>query len=156
VDLSDFPLEADAKPRRLFGTDPSEFINGAISPDGKWLLYVSNETGRQEIYVVPYPGLGERRQVSTSGGTNGRWLGDHAILYVQPSDGKLLAVDLDVKGDSVRMAAPRAIFGNKVPPRGPFDITRDGKRLLIAVPVDDSSSAQIRFVSDWRTELAKK
>jgi Tol biopolymer transport system component/tRNA A-37 threonylcarbamoyl transferase component Bud32 len=156
VDLSDFPLEADAKPRRLFGTDPSEFINGAISPDGKWLLYVSNETGRQEIYVVPYPGLGERRQVSTSGGTNGRWLGDHSILYVQPSDGKLLAVDLDVKGDSVRMAAPRAIFGNKVPPRGPFDVTRDGKRLLIAVPVDDSSSAQIRFVSDWRTELAKK
>ena len=78
VDLCDFPLEGDSKPRQLFATDPSEFVNGAISPDGKWLLYVSNETGRQEIYVVPYPGLGEKRQVSTSGGTSGRWLGDRS------------------------------------------------------------------------------
>ncbi len=154
VDLTDFPLEADAKPRKLFATDPSEFINGAISPDGRWLLYVSNETGRQEIYVVPFPGLGEKRQVSTSGGAGGRWLGDRSILYVQPSDGKLFAVDFDAKGDSIRMTAPRPLFGNKVPPRGPFDVARDGKRLLIAVPVDDSSSAQIRFVSDWRAALA--
>jgi Tol biopolymer transport system component len=156
VDLSDLSLEGDAKPRRLFATDPSEFVNGAISPDGKWLLYVSDETGRQEIYVVPYPGLGEKRQVSTAGGVSGRWLGDRSILYAQPSDGKLLAVDLELKGDSLRMAAPRPLFGNKVPPRGAFDVARDGKRILIAVPVDDSSSAQIRFVSDWRADLAKK
>ncbi|HEY4231562.1 MAG TPA: protein kinase, partial [Thermoanaerobaculia bacterium] len=156
VDLNDFPLEGDAKPRKLFATDPSEFVNGAISPDGKWLLYVSNETGRQEIYVAPYPNLGEKRQVSTAGGTGGRWLADRAILYTQPSDGKLFAVDLDAKDDSLRMGAPRVLFGNKVPPRGSFDVTRDGKRLLFAVPVDDSSSAQIRFVSDWTAELKKK
>ncbi len=156
VDLSDLPLDGDAKPRRLFATDPSEFINGAISPDGKWLLYVSNETGRQELYVVPYPGLGEKRQVSTSGGAFGNWLGNRSILYFQPSDGKMFAVDFDVQGDSIRMAAPRPLFGGKVPPRGPIDVTRDGKRLLIAVPVDDSSSAQIRFVSDWRADLARK
>jgi eukaryotic-like serine/threonine-protein kinase len=156
VDLNDFPLEGDAKPRKLFTTDPSELINGAISPDGKWLLYVSNETGRQELYVVPYPGLGEKRQVSTAGGTSGRWLGNRSVLYVQPADGKLFVVDFDDQGGSFRMGAPRPVFGNKVPPRGPFDATRDGKRLLIAVPVDDSSSAQIRFVSDWRVDLAKK
>jgi Tol biopolymer transport system component len=156
VDLDDFPLEGDAKPRKLFATDPSEFVNGAISPDGKWLLYVSNETGRQEIYVAPYPDLGEKRQVSTSGGTGGRWLGSRSILYVQPSDGKLFAVDFDEQGNSLRMGAPRSLFGNKVPPRGPYDVTRDGKRILFAVPVDDSSSAQIRFVSDWTAELKKK
>jgi hypothetical protein len=54
------------------------------------------------------------------------------------------------------MGAPRVLFGNKVPPRGAFDVTRDGKRLLFAVPVDDSSSAQIRFVSDWTAELKKR
>jgi serine/threonine protein kinase/Tol biopolymer transport system component len=156
VDLYDFPLEGEPKPRKLFATDPSEFVNGAISPDGKWLMYVSNETGRQEIYLAPYPALGERRQVSTSGGTSARWLGDRSILYVQPSDGKLFAVDFDENGDSLRMGAPRPVFGNKVPPRGPFGVTRDGKRLLFAVPIDDSSSARIRFVSDWRAELAKK
>ena len=156
VDLYDFLLAGDQKPRRLFAADPTEFINGAISPDGKRLLYVSNETGRPEVYVVPYPGLGEKRQVSTSGGAAGRWLGDRSILYTQPSDGKLFVVDFEARGDSLRMSAPRAVFGGKVPPRGPFDVTRDGKRLLIAVPVEDSSSAQIRFVSDWRVDLAKK
>jgi serine/threonine protein kinase/Tol biopolymer transport system component len=156
VNLYDFPLEGEPQPRLLFATDPNEFVNGAISPDGKWLLYTSNETGRQEVYVVPYPGLGEKRQVSTSGGTAGHWLGERSILYRQPPEGKLFAVDLEATGDSLRLAAPRPVFGNKVPPRGPFDVTRDGKRLLIAVPSDDSSSAQIRFVSDWHAELAKK
>jgi Tol biopolymer transport system component len=157
VDLYDLPLEGDAKPRKLFATDPSNLVNAAISPDGKWLLYVSNETGRQEIYVVPYPGLGEKRQVSTAGGVDGVWLGNRSILYVQPSDGKLLAVDLDENGGgSLRMSGARPVFGNKVPPHGPFDVSHDGKRLLFAAPVDDASSAQIRFVSDWRAELVKK
>ena len=156
VDLYDLPLEGEAPPRKLFATDPANLVNGAISPDGKWLLYVSNETGREEIYVVPYPALGEKRQVSTSGGTSGVWLGNRSILYVQPSDGKLFAVDLDENGASLRMGAPRAMFGNKIPPRGPFSVSHDGKRMLVAVPADDSSSAQIRFVSDWRVELAKK
>jgi hypothetical protein len=55
----------------------------------------------------------------------------------------------------MRLGAPRPIFGGKSPPRGPFDTTSDGKRLLFAVPVEDSASAQIRFVSDWRADLAK-
>ncbi|HKD19513.1 MAG TPA: protein kinase [Thermoanaerobaculia bacterium] len=156
VELADFPLEGDAKPRKLFATDPSVLVDGAISPDGQWLLYVSNETGRQELYVVPYPGLGEKRQVSTAGGASGLWLGTRSIVYFQPSDGKMFAVDFDSQGGSLRMGAPRPVFGNKVPPRGPIDVTRDGKRLLIAVPVDDASSAQIRFVSDWRADLVKK
>ncbi|HEY2796867.1 MAG TPA: protein kinase [Thermoanaerobaculia bacterium] len=156
VELFDMALEGDSKPRKLFATDPSELVNGAISPDGKWLVYVSNETGRQEIYVLPYPALGEKRQVSTAGGATGRWLGDRSILYVQPSDGKVFAVDFDETGGSPRMGAPRPVFNNKVPPRGYFDTARDGKRILIAVPVDDSSAAQIRFISDWTAELKKK
>ena len=156
VNLYDFPLEGEANPRLLFATDPNDFLNGSISPDGRWLLYVSNETGRQEIYVVPYPGLGEKRQVSTSGGREGRWLGERSILYRQPPDGKLFAVDFEAQGDSLRLGAPRSVFSGKAPPRGAFDVTRDGKRLLIAVPADDSSSAQIRFVSDWRAELRSR
>ena len=156
VDLWDLPLEGEAKPRLLFPTDPDELQNGSISPDGRWLLYVSNETGRREVYVVPYPSLGEKRQVSTAGADSGRWLGDHAILYQQPPDGRLFAVDVDTQGGGLRLGAPRPIFGGKPPPRGPFDATRDGKRLLFAVPVEDSASAQIRFVSDWRADLAKR
>jgi Tol biopolymer transport system component/tRNA A-37 threonylcarbamoyl transferase component Bud32 len=156
VELWDLPLEGESKPRQLFPTDPDELQNGSISPDGKWLLYVSNETGRREVYVVPYPSLGEKRQVSTSGAVSGKWMGDHAILYEQPPDGRLFAVDVDTRGGGLSLGPPRSIFGGKPPPRGPFDATRDGKRLLYAVPVEDAASAQIRFVSDWRAELAKK
>ena len=156
VDLWDLPLEGESKPRKLFPTDPDELQNGTISPDGKWLLYVSNETGRREVYVVPYPSLGEKRQVSTAGADSGRWLGDQAIVYEQPPDGRLFAVDVETQGGGLRLGAPRAIFGGKPPPRGPFDTTRDGKRLLYAVPVEDVASAQIRFVSDWRAALPAK
>ena len=156
VDLWDLPLEGESKPRLLFPTDPDELENGSISRDGKWLLYVSNETGRREVYVVPYPSLGEKRQVSTAGADSGIWLGDKAILYEQPPDGRLFAVDVDTEGGGLRLGAPRPVFGGKPPPRGPFDATRDGKRLLFAVPDGDASSAQIRFVSDWRADLGKK
>ena len=156
VNLWDLPLEGEAKPRVLFPTDPDELENGSISRDGKWLLYVSNETGRREVYVVPYPSLGEKRQVSTAGADSGIWLGDNAILYEQPPDGRLFAVDVDTQDGGLRLGAPRPIFGGKPPPRGPFDATRDGKRLLFAVPDGDASSAQIRFVSDWRADLGKR
>jgi WD40 repeat protein len=156
VNLWDLPLEAEPKPRLLFPTDPDELQNGSMSPDGKWLLYVSNETGRREVYLVPYPSLGEKRQVSTAGADSGKWLGDHAILYQQPPEGRLYAVDVDTQGGGLRLGAPRPIFGGKPPPRGPFDATRDGKRLLYAVPVEDTASAQIRFVSDWREGLPKR
>jgi len=105
---------------------------------------------------VPYPSLGEKRQVSTAGAISGIWLGPNAVLYDQPPDGRLFAVDVQTEGGALRLGAPRPIFGGKLPPRGPFDAARDGKRLLYAVPLEDSSSAQIRFVSDWRAELDGK
>jgi len=156
VDLWDLSLDGEAKLRKLIPTDPDELRTGAVSADGKWLLYVSNETGRREVYVVPYPAMGEKRQVSTAGASSGIWLGQSAILYDQPPDGRLFVVDLDTQSGGLRLSAPRPVFGGKPPPRGPFDATRDGKRLLFAAPLEDSSSAQIRFVSDWRADLGAK
>jgi eukaryotic-like serine/threonine-protein kinase len=142
--------------RRLVSTVPEEFFSGSISRDGKWLQYGSNESGRREIYIVPFPGLGEKRQVSTAGATVGRFLGDRALVYAQPPESKLFAVDLEVRGTSLLVGPPRPIFGGKPAPRGPFDVTADGKRFLIAAPAEDGASAQIRLVSDWRAELGKR
>jgi len=155
LDLWLVPLEGDRQPRPLIAT-PAEEAEGAISPDGNWLMYTSNESGRREIYVVPFPGLGEKRQISTSGGTGGFWVGSRQIVFDQPPENKMFAVDLEVRGLSLMVGAPHPIFGGKAPPRGPLDVTPDGKRLLIAVPVDEEASPQIRLVSDWRADLAKK
>jgi Tol biopolymer transport system component len=156
VDLYAFDLAPDAKPKKLVSTDPNLWLSGSISHDGKWLLYLSNESGRRELYVMPYPGPGEKRQISTAGAEYGVWLGDRAIVYPQPPEGKLYAVDVDERGGNLAIGAPRQIFGGRPAPRGAYAATSDGKRLLFAVPVEDSASAQIRFVSDWRADLGAK
>jgi Tol biopolymer transport system component len=155
LDLWVLSMEGDAKARPLIAT-PAEEAFGTISPDGKWLLYTSNESGRRELYVVPFPGLGEKRQISTSGANGGQWLGSLQILFAQPPENKLFVVDLEVRGPSLMVGAARPIFGGRPLPRGVSDATADGKRLLVAVPLDEEATAQINLVSDWTAELKRK
>jgi Tol biopolymer transport system component len=155
LDLWLLPMEGEPKARPLFATAAEE-TGASISPDGKWMLYVSNESGRRELYVVPFPGPGEKRQVSTGGGTGGEWLGSNAILVSQPPEGKLFAVDLEVRGTSLLVGPPRPLFGGKPAPRGPSQVSTDGKRILFAVPVEEAGSTELRLVSDWTAELAKR
>ena len=156
VDLYDFSLEGESKPRKLFATDPSEFVNGAISPDGKWLMYVSNETGRQEIYVAPYPTLGERRQVSTSGGTSARWLG-RPVAPLRPALGR------QVLRRGLRRERGCAADGSAAPgvrQQGPAarPLRRDERRQ--AAPVRGSDRRQLVRADPvrlrLRAELARK
>jgi len=155
LDLWLLPLEGDAKARPLIAT-PAQETTASVSPDGRWLLYTSDESGRPEVYVVPFPGLGEKRQVSTGGAVRGFWLGDRQIGVVQPPDNKFFAVDVDISGSSLAVGAAHPLLGGKPLPRGPGDVTRDGKRLLVAVPLDEDASPQISLVTDWAAELKKK
>ena len=117
-DLWVLPMEGDPKARPLIAT-PAEEAWGAFSPDGRWLAYMSNESGRREVYVVPFPGPGQKRQVSTGGSVAVFWLGDRRIGVVQPSDNKLVAVDLEIQGQSLTVGAARLIFGGQPLPRVP-------------------------------------
>jgi Tol biopolymer transport system component len=155
MDLWLLPMDGSGKARPLIAT-PAEEGGGAISPDGKWLLYSSNESGRREIYVVPFPGLGEKHQISTSGALGGLWLGNNRIAFVQPPDDKLYVVDLETRGTSLLVGAARPAFGGRPVPRGPISPTADGKRFLVAVPTAESASPQVRLVSNWPAELKKK
>jgi Tol biopolymer transport system component len=155
IDLWLLPMDGSGKARPLIAT-PAEEAMGRISPDGKWLLYSSNESGRRELYVVPFPGLGEKRQISTSGASAGWWMGNNRIAFVQPPDDKLFVVDVETRGSSFLVGAVRIAFGGRPLPRGPLSPTEDGKRLLIAVPTDENASPQVRLVSNWPAELKKK
>ena len=113
LDLWLVPLEGERQPRPLIAT-PAEEVDGSISPDGNWLMYTSNESGRREIYVVPFPGLGEKRQISTSGATSGLWVGSRQIIFTQPPENKTFAVpDLEARGSSLMVGAARPVFGGK-------------------------------------------
>jgi Tol biopolymer transport system component len=157
-------VAADGKePARPLIATPAEEMSGEISPDGRWLAYTSNESGRREVYVVPFPNPGEKRQVSTSGGSFPGWLGPSRIFFVQPPENKLLAVDLEVRGASLLVGAAQPLYGGKPLPRSigfgnapAVSASPDGKRLLMPVPIDEEASPLVRVVSDWVSELRKK
>jgi eukaryotic-like serine/threonine-protein kinase len=151
--LSLLSLEGKPSARSLVAT-PAMVFSAELSADGKWLLYLSNESGRREVYVVPFPALGEKSQVSTDGAQWAAWAGTGRIVYWRV-DGRLFAVDLDVRGGALQVGAPRPLWSGRPTPSGPVVVTRDGKRFLVAVPVDEMASRQLLLDSDWLAELKK-
>jgi len=146
-----------------FLASPANDLSGTFSPDGKWFSYFSDESGRMEMYLVPFPGPGAKRQISTGGANVGGWLNSHQIAYVT-LDRKLVLVDVASKGQELEVGESHVMFGGKPQPALPdpnngFQTTGyfspDGKRLLLDVPVEGNASSALTLVSDWPAELKK-
>jgi Tol biopolymer transport system component len=150
-DLWALPLEGDKKPQPLVAS-PFQETRGQVSPDGKWIAYTSNSTGRQEIYVQPFPSGAGRWQISFHGGDWPRWRSDskellyHAIAPTPDTPaantifryGAVYSVTISVKGDALEAAVPQAFvrtFANNSPHNGgdyqTYGISADAKRLLV-------------------------
>jgi hypothetical protein len=145
------------------GSQPYPFLStpfnenqGVFSPDGKWVAYASNESGRYEIYVRPFPGPGGEWQVSTGGGTMPRWrpvgAGGKFELYYHSPDQKLMAVTVSVAGGTLLPGTPEVLFPTHMGPEGIFrqgyDVARDG-RFLIVTQMDDGSTEPIHLLLNW-------
>jgi serine/threonine protein kinase len=154
------PLQGDRKPIPFLRTKFNEG-SGQFAPDGHWVAYTSDESGRDEIYVREFsPGpaqgpwkAGGKWLISKGGGTDPRWRGDGKELFYVGSDGKLMSVDISAK-PIFRAGAPRPLF--QLPPG--FiggDVTADGRRFLIGVPVTQSVSVPFTVVLNWQTTLKK-
>ncbi len=103
-----------------------------LSPDGRWVAYASNESGRYEVYVRPFPGGGEPAQVSNAGGAAPRWRRDGRELFylTLPPDQSVVAVPVGVEGGAFKAGAPAPLF--KVELSGnDYDVSADGQRFLI-------------------------
>jgi eukaryotic-like serine/threonine-protein kinase len=159
---------ADRKPVRV---DSSEFNEaaGRISPDGRWIAYTSDESGKQEIYVRPLdvpaatgasPASGTpvtgKWMVSKDGGTTALWRGDgKELFYLSAVGGNAMVVEVSTNG-VFQAGVPKALF--KVPPGVLFwDVSPDGKRFLMAAPSATAASAQAPFtvVLNWQSALKK-
>jgi eukaryotic-like serine/threonine-protein kinase len=156
-DIWAMPLGTDAKPVPIVQTDADE--RGArLSPDGRWLAYVSNNSGVFEIYVQPFPGPGRRLQVSTKGGDQPQWGPDGSELFYLALDGKLMATSVKPRADrqsiDIGPAVPlfaansggvvRAVISAN------YTASTDGQRFLINQLVRDTSPTPIRVVLNWR------
>jgi dipeptidyl aminopeptidase/acylaminoacyl peptidase len=150
-DLMVLPLTGDRKPFPFLST-PFDEWHGVFSPDGKWVAYQSNESGRDEIYVRPFPGPGGQWQVSTQGGSMPRWRADGKELYYLAPDFKLMAAAVVVQGASFAPETPEALFQTHVnlnTARQPYDVARDG-RFLIDTELETASTEPIHLLQNWK------
>jgi len=134
-------------------------VNGAaafFSPDGRWVVYFSNESGKYEVYVVPFPEISGKWQISTSGGTYARWSHNGAELFYVAPDNKLMAAAVNGKGASFETGAVKPLFEVQAA-RATFsyDVSADGQRFLINTAPDHTESAPITVVLNWAAGLKK-
>jgi Tol biopolymer transport system component len=134
---------------------------GVFSPDGKWLAFVSNESGRFDVYVKPFPGPGPHRLVSTGGGNSPRWARSGRELFYR-NGRTMMAVDLSFHPD-FKAGTPKALFEgdyqNMSRPdiSGSFDVSEDGRRFLMVEDVRRTEpGVSLRVMSRWFDELAAK
>jgi Tol biopolymer transport system component len=127
-----------------------------LSPDARWIAYVSNESGRAEVYVARFPGLDNKVVVSTDGGTRPRWSRDGGELFYRQGDG-MMAVSIDVnRGFS--MGKPRRLFGGPYAGEGrdpAFDVTADGSRFLMIKTDPVATLQRLTLVQNWSEELKR-
>jgi Tol biopolymer transport system component len=156
-DLWSLPMNGDPKPKLYLATQFDERL-AKVSPDGRWLAYRSNESGRNEIYAQSFPEPGRKFMVSNRGGTLPRWQRNGQELYYVAADDKLMAVRVQT-GANFAPSAPEALFDlgscGLSAIRYVYDVSDDGQKFLVIRPLEDSSSRPLTVAQNW-TELLKK
>jgi serine/threonine-protein kinase len=150
-------LDGDPTPRRLFPL-PATGKDGQLSPDGRWVAFQATVSSRHEIFVAPFTGAGERRLISTDGGTEPLWSHDGRELFYQ-SGNTLMGVTV-TPGSAFSASAPRPVhagrFFRTITGNTSFSITRDGTRFLRIQPVDQVPAiTHIELVLNWFAELRR-
>jgi Tol biopolymer transport system component len=131
-DLWFLPLFGDRKPQALTKTQFAEG-GGRFSRDGKWVAYVSNESGSNQVYAQSFPSGGHRVQVSVSGGGNPRWRRDGRELYFLEGR-NLMAVEIKATSSTIEAGIPKTLFQLPGAFNANFDVTANGQRFIFAMP----------------------
>lgn len=157
-DIWAVPLNGQDKPFPVIQTEFDEF-RGQFSPDGNWIAYQSDESGRHEIYVQAFPGPGPKATVSTNGGTQVRWRRDGKELFYVALDGRLMAVPIELGSSSQTpdVGKPVALFR---PPLGRvvlhgdfrhhYAVSQDGGRFLVAAALTETITSPISLILNWK------
>ncbi|HEY6291405.1 MAG TPA: protein kinase, partial [Terriglobia bacterium] len=158
------PLSGDHKAYRLHPAAEASETNGSFSPDGRWFSYQSNESGQDELYVVPFPGPGGRWQISQAGTNGGGWNGKNQMLWTT-AELRVMVATVNTVGQDLKVGPSQPLFGGKTLPEimgatpsvgVSLDSTRDGKRMLLAIPVTEHpTNPFLTLVSNWTAELKK-
>jgi DNA-binding winged helix-turn-helix (wHTH) protein/Tol biopolymer transport system component len=153
LDLWALSMTGNRKPTSFLTTGSNE-MQGQISPDGQWIAYTSDESGRWEIYVQSFPVPGNKQAVSVEGGSEPQWRNDGKELFYLALDGTIVGVDMQLGptariGDAKRLFRSGAVL-DATTVRNRYVATADGRRFLVQVAGDVHST---KIVVNWPTLL---
>ena len=128
-----------------------------VSPDGKWIAYLSNESGRFEVYVRSFPVAGAQWQISTSGGTMPVWSPDGRELFYVSADAKMMSVPVTTTGSAFEAEMPRELFPVRLrdDSSAQYDISPDGKRFLLNA-IAPRTDAPLTLLVNWQERYFPK
>ncbi len=161
-DLYMLQLDSELKVSPLLNA-PHDEHNGEVSPNGRWLAYQSDETGSAEVYVRPFPNVGDSRdKISTGGGTRPAWARSGRELFYLKGDGTMVAVPIHPDaGGRFNPGIPTSLFQGAYfmgQSARTYDVSPDGSRFLMikgAAPSTNSSAVQLVVVQHWFEELKR-
>ena len=148
-------LEGAQKPS-VFVQTPFNETSPAFSPDGRWIVYASDRTGRPELYVRPFPSKEPEQKISRDGGRFPRWRSDDEIFFLA-LDGMLMSARFDAAKGSLEMI-PQPLFQTgltAVNHNNPYDVATNGQRFLIPVSREPPGARPITIVTNWTARLPK-
>jgi serine/threonine-protein kinase len=127
-----------------------------LSPDGKWLVYVSNESGQNDVYLRSFPAMDRRWSISTQGGTQPLWNPTGKEIFYRSGD-KMMAVDVTTT-PQVTLSTPRVLFEQRYAygagiTMANYDVTKDGQRFIMVK--DESGAARLNVILNWLSELRR-
>jgi len=148
ADLVVRPTDGGGETKVLVRT-PGDDAYGQISPDGRWLLWASDDSGRYEVYVAPFPGPGSRVQVSRDGGTQPRWNPAGGEIFFKTPDNVLTAVRIETASGTISVGTPAPLFPVVEFTGWTYDVTADGQRFLVREPMAEGDASPITLLTDW-------
>jgi len=153
------PVEASRTPRAII-TGPFDYIQGRLSPDGRWVSYTSNESGRQEVYVQTYPAPSGKWQISTTGGSDAHWNPKTNELVFLSPDQRLMSVSYHAEsGFQADVPKPLCLVHVLFPGvamRTHYDIAPDGQRFLVGAPQGSEGLDGSSVVLNWSEEARRR
>jgi dipeptidyl aminopeptidase/acylaminoacyl peptidase len=157
VDIWALPLEGDRKPFAVVQTDFNERL-AQVSPDGTWIAYQSDKTGRFEIYVQPFPGPAGDSRVSIDGGAQVRWNPNSKELFYIATDDRLMAVPIRFvsNGKAVEPGTPLGLFATNVGStaintnRQQYAVSPDGQSFVMNSVLEEASTSPITVILNWK------
>ena len=160
-DLWELPLSGDQKARALIQT-PSNEGQAQFSPDGRWVAYTSNESGRLEVYIQPFPLTGAKWPVSVAGGILPAWRRDgKELFFLEPGLRRMMAVNVITDTENFESNKPRLLFQlraaastHESEPGSHYGVTPDGQRFLFVLH-DETPVNSLKLVVNWSSDLPR-